>query len=324
MPSDDQLRALYQEGEEAVVRLLQELYRRLEALEEQVAKNSGNSSKPPSSDGLKKPSLRPMNTQSLRKNGNKKPGGQKGHRGSTLEAVKTPDQVVVHCPDTCKHCLRSLRAGSLTAVSCRQVFEMPEPKIVVTEHQVATVRCHCCGKETQATAPEGVERPVQYGPNLLGFATYLHAVHLLPFARCSQIVQEVTSAPFSAGSLHQALRTAHHRLAEFDQAMEQALCSVPVKYVDETGCRVAGKLHWFHVRCTQSLCRLFRHEKRGGAREAVADLQDYRGTLVSDFWSSYVCLTGCRHVFCGAHLLSVAGVDLRSRGERPALGRGVD
>lgn len=299
----EQAGTLYDQGKEAVIDCLVHFAARLQALEEQAAKNSNNSSKPPSSDGLAKAPLKPM-PQSLRKKSGKKPGGQKGHRGNTLEAVQTPDRIIVHCPEACSRCQHALeigKTGITTAVSCRQVFEMPEPRIVVTEHQVLTVRCCCCGKQTQAAVPDGAQKPVQYGPHLLGFATYLHVVHLLPFARCAQIMQEVTSTALSAGSLHQALRTAHHRLAGFDHALQEALSRVPVKYVDETGSRVAGKLHWFHVRCTQSLCRLFRHERRGG--EATADLQNYSGTLVSDFWSSYVSLTRCDHVFCGAHLL---------------------
>jgi transposase len=309
--TEEQARTLLTQSPDAVVSLLVAMSRRIQALEEQLAKNSNNSSKPPSSDGLKKKPLQSMNAQSLRKKSGKKPGGQKGHLGSTLEAVETPDAIVVHAPDTCQSCRGTLERGITTAVSRRQVFEMPEPRVVVTEHQIVTLRCPCCGKETQATAPTGVEKPVQYGPNLLGFATYLHTVHLIPYARCAQILKETTGAPFSAGSLHQALRTAHSRLASFDQALQEALADVdctPVKYVDETGTRVAGKLHWckraclaFHVRCTEQLCRLFRHEKRGGP--ATADLLSYSGTLVSDFWASYVALKECRHVFCGAHVL---------------------
>ena len=302
--TEQQARGLLEQDSEAVVTLLVDMSRRIQALEEQLAKNSGNSSKPPSSDGLKKGPLQPMAPQSLRKKSGNRPGGQKGHTGSTLEAVETPNEIVVHTPDVCQHCYRNLNNDVVTSVSRRQVFEMPEPKVVVTEHHIVTRRCACCNKETRAAVPAGAEKPVQYGPNLLGYATYLHVVHLIPYARCAQILRETTGAPFSAGSLHQAIRTAHGRLADFDQALQKALADVdvvPVKYVDETGGRVAGKLHWFHVRCTERLCRLFRHEKRGG-EAVVADLQAYRGTLVSDFWSSYVSLP-CKHVFCGAHVL---------------------
>ena len=175
---------------------------------------------------------------------------------------------------------------------------MPVPKVVVTEHRAFTVGCPCCGKETTASFPDEVCQPVQYGPNLLGFATYLHVVHLIRFARCAKIVHEVTSAPFSAGTLHRALGIASERLTSFTDQMKESLRDVAHLHVDETGTRVEGKLHWFHVRCTQTLCYLFRHQKRG--KEAVNDLMAFSGRLISDFYGSYVKMT-CSHQFCGAH-----------------------
>lgn len=304
----EQAESLYDSGKDSVVELLLQLVSRVQALEEQVAKNSGNSSKPPSSDGLSKSVLRPMSPmpQSLRKKTGKKPGAQMGHVGKTLEPVSTPDRAVVHHPSACQHCNAPLSGEPRSVAypySRRQVFEMPEPKVFVTEHRVVTLACSCCGHETSAAFPKGVDQPVQYGPNLLGFAAYLHSAHLVPYARCAQIVQDVTGAPFSVGTLNRALRVAYERLASFEQGVKEALADAsltPVKHVDETGGRIAGKLHWFHVRCTDSLCWLFRHEKRGG--KAVEDLHSYTGTLVSDFWSSYVSLL-CEHLFCGAHLL---------------------
>lgn len=284
--TEAEARALYRAGEEAVVAFLLDISRRLQALEEQASRNSGNSSKPPSSDGLSKPALKPMPPmpQSLRKKGGKKPGAQMGHEGKTLEQIATPDTVVIHRPVTCRHCQARLLDSSLP-VTCsrRQIFEMPEPSVFVTEHRAATLVCSCCGHETSAAFPEGIEHPVQYGPNLLGFAVYLHSTHLVPYARCAQIVQDVTGAPFSTGTLNRALRVAYDRLAPFEHSLKEVLADAsltPVKHVDETGGRVAGKLHWFHVRCTDRLCWLFRHEKRGG--KAVEDLHSYTGILVSD------------------------------------------
>lgn len=297
--TESQARALYQMGEEAVVAFLLDISRRLQALEEQAAKTSGNSSKPPSSDGLSKPTLKPM-PQSLRKKNGKKPGGQKGHQGKTLVQSASPDYVVVHPPSTCSHCHSPLTNATPTAYTKRQVFEMPNPQVLVTEHRAVLVRCSCCGKETQGTFPKEVVAPVQYGPNLLGFATYLHSVHLLPYGRCAQIVKDITGLPFSPASLHHALQSAWARLARFEAQVKVALKQARVQHGDETGSRVAGKLHWIHVRSTPGLCHLFVHEKRGS--EAVEDLSSYSGSLMSDFYTSYVRLS-CRHLFCGAHLL---------------------
>jgi len=285
--TEQQARTLYQKGEEAVVSVLLEL----------TNKNSGNSSKPPSSDGLKKP---PLPVMSQRKKTGRKPGGQKGRKGATLEQSASPDITHQHLPDTCAHCTASLQGAEVVGIIRRQVFEMPLPKIEVIEHQAQTLRCCCCGKETKGAFPQGVNQPVQYGPNLLGYGVWLHTKHLLPFARCAQILQVGSDIPFSPGTLQSALTHAYDCLAGFEQRAKEALAEVPLKHVDETGGRVAGKLHWFHVRCTQNLAYLFVHPKRGG--EAVADLVGYNGLLVSDFWSSYVKLS-CGHVFCGAHLL---------------------
>ena len=303
----DEFHKLYQEGEEATYALFEQILNRLIAVERRLAQNSNNSSQPPSSDGLCKPTLKPM-PQSLRKKTDKKPGGQKGATGKTLLQVEKPDQIVAHRPEFCSHCRISLQDAHEITYSRRQVFEMPNPHVVVTEHRALRLRCRCCNKETQSSFPPSVTHPVQYGPHLLGFATYLHSVHLLPFARCAQVVQEMTGAAFCAGSLSHALSTASTRLESFDEQLQEALGRVDLKHADETGCRVAGKLQWIHVaklrfqlvRCTKTLCRLFRHDNRGGV--AVEDLRQYSGTLMSDFYSSYVRLY-CSHQFCGSHLL---------------------
>lgn len=285
--TEQQARDLYKKGEDAVVSVLLQL----------TNINSSNSSKPPSTDGLKKP---PLTTMSQRKKTGRKPGGQKGHKGTTLEQSANPDQTHHHHPQACAHCQASLQGASVSATSKRQVFEIPLPKIEVIEHQAHTLCCSCCGKETKAAFPEGVEQPVQYGPNLLSYGVWLHSKHHLPFARCAQILQVSNAISLSASCLHRALIRAYASLEDFESRAKEALAHVPLKHVDETGGRVKGKLHWFHVRCTQSLSWLFVHAKRG--KEAVADLLDYKGLLVSDFWSSYVKLP-CGHLFCGAHLL---------------------
>lgn len=285
--TEQQARDLYKKGEEAVVSVLLQL----------TNINSANSSKPPSSDGLKKT---PLTTMSQRKKTGRKPGGQKGHKGSTLQQSTTPDKTHQYRPENCAHCQASLQASNIVATSKRQVFEIPLPKIDVIEHQAHTLCCSCCGKETKAEFPEGVEQPVQYGPNLLSYGVWLHVKHQIPFLRCAQILQVSNAISLSAGSLHSALMRAFDALESFEEQAKERLAQVPLKHVDETGGRVQGKLHWFHVRCTKNLSWLFVHAKRG--KEAVADLLDYKGVLVSDFWSSYVKLP-CGHLFCGAHLL---------------------
>jgi transposase len=79
---------------------------RIDELEARLNKNSSNSSKPPSSDGLKKPPK--PNPKSLRGKSGKNSGGQKGHKGDTLKQVTTPDIVITHTPNDCDICAADL------------------------------------------------------------------------------------------------------------------------------------------------------------------------------------------------------------------------
>ena len=104
---------------------------RIADLERRLDKNSSNSSKPPSSDGLGKP----PRTTSLRENGKHKSGGQKGHQGETLKQIETPDIVKKHVLTTCPDCQHLLLQSPLLGLVKRQVFDIPAPKTEVTEHQ---------------------------------------------------------------------------------------------------------------------------------------------------------------------------------------------
>jgi transposase len=162
LPSDEGIGAAYEQGKEAVVTLfhrsLEQLLVRLQALEDQMAKNSRNSGKPPSSDGLNKPA-----PKSLRKRHRKKSGGQAGHIGYTLQRVEKPDHVNIHPLEHCQYCSGSLKRVKAIRYEKRQVFDVPRVHMEVTEHQAEIKECPQCGKENRAMFPEGVTQPVQYG-----------------------------------------------------------------------------------------------------------------------------------------------------------------
>jgi len=108
LPSEEEISATYDQGKEAMIALFNATFRklaeRMQVLEDQLAKNSRNSSKPPSSDGLKKKPTK----RGLRKPSGKKSGGQPGHEGHTLKAVVDPDRVQVHRVKRCNYCQASL------------------------------------------------------------------------------------------------------------------------------------------------------------------------------------------------------------------------
>src|SRR4029077_18570537 len=110
---------------------------RIAELERRLGLNSSNSGKPPSSDGLKKPSR----VKSLRERSGKKPGGQQGHKGETLRQVTVPDEVVDHYPPSCVTCGVGLDRDTSVGHIARQVFDLPKPQLVVTEHRVHDCAC---------------------------------------------------------------------------------------------------------------------------------------------------------------------------------------
>lgn len=150
---------------------------RIKELEEQLAKNSRNSSKPPSSDGPKKGAPK---SRSLRKKSGKQSGGQKGHKGQTLNQSETPDKLVKHTVDSCQHCHVSLASVKALDFVSRQVFETPQPQLEITEHQAEVKICPYCQNKNLAQFPDGVKAPVQYGENVKAMVAYLSQSQLLP------------------------------------------------------------------------------------------------------------------------------------------------
>jgi transposase len=268
------------------------------SLQEQVAKNSRNSSKPPSSDGLAKPK-----PKSLRPKSERPTGGQPCHPGHTLRMVEKPDYVVPHKVERCADCGRSLGKQPPERVERRQVFDLPEPKLVITEHQSEVKTCPCGCVNHAAFPPEAVA-PVQYGPHVKSVAVYLKEYQLLPFDRLGEIMRDLFACDsFSEGTLANVNADCSRRLEPVEAAIRDLAAASPVAGFDETGVRATGSLHWLHTVSTRLVTWYFAHKKRGcEAMDAAGILPEYRGCAVHDFWKSYFDYA-CDHALCNAHLL---------------------
>ncbi len=278
-----------------------QLQARVAELEGRLAQNSSNSSRPPSSDGLAKPPPR-----SLRNRSGRKPGGQPGHPGHTLERVKKPDHVEIHlltgCP--CGQCGGvSLSEQPVLDYERRQVFDLPPLQLSVTEHQAEIKQCPVSGRKVSAAFPQGVTAPVQYGTNFRALALYLFHQQLLPFDRLRQTCLDLFGQPLSLGTLTQINRDAYDDLAEAESAVIRGITQSPVVHVDESGLRVAGRLHWLHVACTPELTFYGVHANRGTeAMDALGVLPHCRQWLVHDHWKPYYKYEAL-HALCNQHLL---------------------
>jgi transposase len=270
----------------------------IEALRAQTKANSRNSSRPPSSDGLGKP-----NPTSRRVRTGRKPGGQEGYGGSTLRLVADPDRVVTHEPAACRGCGDGLVLAPVTALERRQVVDLPEPVPVVVEHRLVERECVCCGARTRAAAPDGVDAPVQYGPGIEARVLYLYAGQFLAKDRTAAAMAELFGAPLSAGTVAAMLTRAAGRLeTRFLPLVRDLLAAAPVTGVDETGLRVAGKLHWVHCARTERLTLLVCHPRRGvEGIDHLGVLPGYTGVAVHDCWSPYDTYVQAAHQLCCAH-----------------------
>ena len=322
----EEAQAIYRAGEETVVLVLVELSARVDqltadfallkaenialrvecgtlrervrTLEGQLAKDSHNSHKPPSSDGLSKPA-----PKSLRPPSQRPTGGQPGHPGHTLRMVENPDRILTHRVERCSACGQSLDTVHPARVERRQVHDLPEPKLEITEHQAETKTCSC-GCVNRATFPPEAPAPVQYGPRLKGTAVYLSQYQLIPFERTGEILRDLHGCEsFSQGTLANFHADCSARLEPFEAAILQQITAAPVAHFDETGVRATGSLHWLHTVCTQALTWYYAHKKRGTeAMDAAGILPIFQGRAIHDFLKSYLKYN-CTHGLCNAHLL---------------------
>jgi transposase len=268
-------------------------------LRRRLGQNPRNSDRPPSSEGLGKPA-----PKSLRQRSGRRPGGQPGHPGSTLRQVDRPDVVVRHEPAVCSGCGDSLADAGEVDVVRRQVFEIPPVKAEVTEHQLVTRLC-ACGAHTSAAGPATVDAPVQYGPRLAAIVVYLMVAQFGAQKRVAQAVADLFGVPISQGSVAALTARAAKRLdADFLAFVRQALSASPRVHFDETGLRVAGKLHWVHSASTDKYSLVYVHPKRGKhGIDAGGVLDGFTGLAVHDAWAPYDCYTDATHSLCCAHLL---------------------
>lgn len=259
--------------------------------------NSGNSSKPPSSDGYNKKPAFPKE-----KNG--KQGGQKGHKGRTLQQVEKPDKIVECNPDKC-NCGHEFTKDELDLSETRQVFDLPQPRLEVTEYQIHKATCPVCSKLCKGIAPEGVNAPVQYGNGVKAYALLLNVHFKLPFKKIQLLFGDLFGYSINESTIYSASQQCYEKLEKTEEIIKAKVAESNVTHADETGVRVAGGLHWLHTATTLLHTYLFVHKKRGvlALTSDKSILDKVTGWLVHDCWSSYFNFKKLKHAICGAHIL---------------------
>jgi len=268
---------------------------KVQALEEKIAKDSHNSSKPPSTDGLKNRTEEPAEKERTLF------GGQPGHAGRTL-AMAPPDRIEPHRVERCECCGRSPANQPPDDIEKRQVHDLPP--LPIDRHR-ASVRDEALllRPHEQGGVPRRVNAPVQYGPGVKAAAVYLKNYQLLPYERTCEMLGDFFGCPMSEGTLANLIGECHKRLDEPVQQIKEQIAQAPVAHFDESGSRVEKKLWWLHTASTLNATCYVIHPKRGAeALEAIGILPDFGGRAIHDFWKPYFSY-GCAHGLCNAHHL---------------------
>ena len=302
MSKDEQIAALQLQVDQLSV-LLEEALAQVSELKQRLNKNSRNSDKPPSSDGLtKKPAI-------PRKRGQRKPGGQPGHPGRTLKFSHHPHHTQVH-PLTSQSCSCGCSLQDVAAEDHwdrRQVVDLPPTLLEVTEHHVARKTCPACQKVHLADFPPAVNAPVQYGERVRALAILLNVEHSLPLARVQEVFAGLTGYALNESTVHTAVERTYDELATEEELIHQALLASSVAHADETGGRIGGKLHWIHGFGSSRYTYYQVCDKRGGQaiNGSTSHLAGFKGRLIHDFLNSYLSMPepGLSHGLCNAHLL---------------------
>lgn len=287
---------------------------RIEELERRVGKDSHNSSKPPSSDGLRR------KVREKRKKSEKRSGGQPGHPGHTLSQVEQPDRVMMHRPEMCENCHQDLQHIPGEVKERRQVHDLPEWHLEVEEHQVVEICCPHCQAKSRGNFPPTLRAAAQYGPRVQALAVYLSQFQLLPLERVCVTLSDLCDCGLSEGTLLNWIERAMNTLEPTHHRIKTLLLQSELLHADETGVRIKGILHWVHVAATGWLTFYGWHRKRGReAMDALGIWPHFQHRAMHDRWASYDQYD-CAHSLCGAHLLRdclfVAEQEKQPRGQQ--------
>jgi transposase len=318
MPTEAEIRAAYKEGEDAVVALFYQITSQVIEISEalakqttaikqrqaQAAKNSRNSGKPPSSDGYSKPNVNKRTTSQRKKSG-KATGGQPGHKGHTLKFAEKSDHTQIHEVDEkCQQCGCSLKEEQISGHEKRQVYDIPQIHIEITTHQAEIKICPACGIKNKGKFPTAVSQPTQYGNGVKTWASYFSTQHYLPTARISQVFEDLIGHKISEASVLKSCNERSEKTVPTMQAIRAILLQSPVICFDESGIRVAGKLHWLHNASTNTVTYYIVDPKRGQIAIDKMDILPHdTGTACHDHWKPYFSYDNCKHSLCNAHPL---------------------
>ncbi len=297
--------AVYDAGREAVVEVLLAMDRRIvqlearvEKLERQLAKNSGNSSRPPSSDPSRREPGRGKDRSGRRA------GAQPGHEGHgrPLLPAWAIDELIDHWPASCDcgHVFGQAELIPMGEPARHQVEELPVIAVKVSEHRCQRVRCPGCGARVSGELPPELAGS-HLGPRLQAAIATLSVRNRLSRRDAVELGEELFQARLSTGTVEKVLSRVGDALAQPHQDLLEAVRSSRHLNMDETGWRLRGSQRalWGAFTGEHAYFQIApdRHEDH-----AKALLADTKAIVTSDRWWAYSHLPLSRRQICWAHL----------------------
>jgi len=280
---------------------LRDLAEKNASLTEIVKRNSGNSSKPPSSDGYMKPPV----PKSLRTKTGKKVGGQPGHEGHGLILNREPDVLIPHYPKECEACPYHENGciGCDRITKTGYVYDI-EFRTVLIEHRAIQRECPLSNGQLNGEMPEGVNGTLQYGEGLTAFAATLYTRGMVSYNRIAELLDGAFDIPISVGILPIMIQKCVGKIMPALEMVKKELQSTDVINNDETGLRVDGRLHWAHVACNKLYTYITVSARRGkeGIDEAGI-MPFFNGKSIHDCWFPYFTYLEATHGICNDHIL---------------------
>jgi transposase len=285
--------------EETVVRLHREvesLNKRVSELESRINQNSQNTSKPPSSDS---PYNKP--DKKNRKKGQRKRGGQKGHKGHQQKLMEPTVETPLF-PETCSCGCNEFDPKSIQPYYTHQVIELPEIQMDVQHFILHKGVCEQCGEMVKAYLPE--DKLTGYGPRLSALVAEVSGIQGNSRETVRRFCQSVLGFSISSGAIQKIVDRSSQALKPAYDLIGNIARNCDVNYIDETSWSQQGVLNWLWVMANRSVAYFMIHKNR--SKEAfLALVKDWDGILVSDNYGVYQKWANLRQS-CLAHLIRKA------------------
>lgn len=291
--TEEQAREIVARGAEVAVFVILFLSKRLTEQQEKTAAESHQTPGTPS--GMKPPYGKPPG-----KSRKKRPGAKAGHAGTRRRPPERIDRKKTHRANRCPDCGGKLTRCDETRI--RYTEDIPDIQPEVTEHTIHRDYCPRCKKQVEPVVPDALPKST-LGNRVLVLSAWLHYALGNTLSQIVEVFNFHLQMKITSGGLVQMWYRLQAILYPWYEQIQQKALGAAVLFADESGWRVDGKTHWLWCFTTKNLTFYMINRSRGSPALMKFFIEEFAGTLVSDFWGAYNAVVCALRQTCLAHLL---------------------